>query len=419
MSRIMASAGTAVAGTVSADDFASGTAAALAGGTTTVIDFVHPERGEDWMEALAKRHREAKVAHTDYALHMAITWWGEPSRDWVERCVAREGIPSFKTYMAYQETVGLRDADLLRAMEAVAGAGGTLIVHAEHADLVEHLRERFAARGDLAPRFHALSRPPAAEGEATARAIVLAAATGVKLYVFHVTCREAVEAIERARRSGLPVAAETCPHYLLLDDSLYEAPEGAGIHYVCAPPLRPRGHQEVLWEALRCGTLDVVSTDHCPFDREQRRRGEQDFRLVPGGLAGIEHRLALLFHHGVRQGRLGLERFVELAATSPARQFGLYPRKGALAVGSDADLVVWDADAQTTLSAATHHHRCDSNPFEGFQVSGAPSVVVAGGRVAWREGELLAGSGDGSYLPRLSAGTSTTAPPKPRPADRE
>lgn len=408
-----------VAGTVSADDFVSGTAAALAGGTTTVIDFVHPERGENWIEALAERRREAEGALADYALHMAITWWGEPSRDWVRRCVEREGIPSFKTYMAYQDTVGLRDADLLRAMEAVAEAGGTVIVHAEHADLVEHLRERFAARGDLAPRFHALSRPPAAEGEATARAIVLAAATGVRLYVFHVTCRDAVEAIGRARWQGLPVAAETCPHYLLLDDSRYDGPGFEGADYVCAPPLRPRAHQEALWEGLGAGILDVVSTDHCPFDRGQRRRGERDFRLIPGGLAGVEHRLTLLFHHGVAEGRLSLERFVDLVAAAPARLFGLYPRKGAIVVGSDADLVVWDADARQTLSAATHHHRCDSSPFEGFEVSGLPAVVVAAGRVAWREGELAARPGDGRYLSRRSAEISTTAPPKPDDTSRE
>jgi dihydropyrimidinase len=389
-----------VAGTVSADDFASGTAAALAGGTTTVIDFVHPERGQDWFEALAARREEAAEAVSDYALHLAITWWGAQSDEWVRRAVEREGIPSFKTYMAYQETVGLRDADLLRAMAAVAEARGTLIVHAEHADLVEYLRDRFAVAGDLAPRFHALSRPPAAEGEATARAIVLAEATGVRLYVFHVTCREAVAAIARARQRGLPVSGETCPHYLLLDDSVYEAPGFEGAQYVCAPPIRPPGHPEALWAALQAGDLEVVSTDHCPFTREQRRLGADDFRRIPGGLAGIEHRLCLLFHHGVGTGRLPVERFVELVSEAPARRFGLYPRKGALAVGSDADLVVWDPWAQTTLSAASQRQRCDTTPFEGFEVCGLPRVVISGGRVAFREGELLARPGAGRYLPR-------------------
>jgi dihydropyrimidinase len=392
-----------VAGTVSADDFASGTAAALAGGTTTLIDFVHPERGQDWFEALAARRAEAAGAVTDYALHLAITWWGASSGDWVRRAVEREGIPSFKTYMAYQETVGLRDADLLRAMAAVAEAGGTLIVHAEHADLVEYLRDRFAAAGDLVPRFHALSRPPAAEGEATERAIVLAEATGVRLYVFHVTCRQAVEAIARARHRGLPVSGETCPHYLLLDDSVYEAPGFAGASYVCAPPIRPLGHQAALWTALQAGDLEVVSTDHCPFTREQRRLGESDFRRIPGGLAGVEHRLCLLYHHGVGAGRMPVERFVELVSEAPARRFGLYPRKGALAVGSDADLVVWDPRAQATISAASQRQRCDSTPFEGFEVRGLPSVVISGGRVAFREGELFARPGAGRYLPRLAS----------------
>lgn len=389
-----------VAGTVSADDFESGTAAALAGGTTTVIDFVHPERGEEPLEALAARRAEARDAVADYGFHMAITWWGEGTAAAIRACVAEEGIPSFKTYMAYKGSVGIDDVDLIRTMRAVREAGGLVIVHAEHGDLVEHLRDRFAAAGRLTPKYHALSRPSLAEGEATYRATVLAEATGCPLYVFHVTCREALHAISRARERGQMVFGETCPHYLLLDDSVYDRPGFEGAAYVVAPPIRAIGHQEALWAALGTGMLQVVSTDHCPFTMAQKELGRGDFRAIPGGAAGIEHRLALLYTHGVGRGRIDLHQFVDLVSTRPAKLFGLYPRKGAIAPGSDADLVVWDPAASATISAATHRHRTDRSVFEGFEVVGQPSTVVAAGEIRMRDGELLAEPGCGRYLRR-------------------
>jgi dihydropyrimidinase len=388
-----------VAGTVSSDDFESGTAAALAGGTTTVIDFVHPEKSQDFFEALVERRRESAKAVCDYGLHMAVTWWGERTAEWMARAV-EEGLSTFKTYMAYKDVVGLEDRELIRALQAAADLGALTVIHAEHGDMIEHLRDRLASAGNTEPRYHAESRPSELEGEATARAIALAHWTGARLYVFHVTCQEAAAAIARARQRGQDVYGETCPHYLLLDDSVYDRPDFEGAAYVCAPPIRPKGHQKELWQALATGSLQVVSTDHCPFNQDQRELGRDDFRLIPGGTAGIEHRLALLYTHGVGAGRIDLNQFVDLVATRPARLFGLYPRKGAVRAGSDADLVLWDPEATGTISASSHHHRCDRSIFEGFEVRGLPTTVVAGGQVRYRGGSLEVETGAGRFLHR-------------------
>jgi dihydropyrimidinase len=388
-----------VAGTVSSDDFESGTAAGLAGGTTSIIDFVHPEEGQDPLDALAARRLEAVPAVADYGFHMAMTWWGETSADAMARCVAA-GVPSFKIYMAYKDAVGLEDADLVSVLSTAADLDSLVIVHAEHGDAIEHLRDRFAAEGHHEPRFHALSRPSALEGEATNRIASLAGVLGARLYVVHVTCRESVEAIRRAQAEGWAVHGETCPQYLLLEDSVYDRPDFEGATYVIAPPIRPAGHQEFLWEALVDGTLEVVATDHCPFTMEQKELGRDDFRAIPGGAAGIEHRLSLLYTHGVEGGLFDLHRFVDLVSTGPARRFGLYPRKGVIEAGSDADLVLWDPAARSTVSAATDHHHCDRSLFEGFETRGAAAVVVAGGKVCSRNGQLLAESGVGRFLER-------------------
>jgi len=390
-----------VSGTVSSDDFESGTAAALAGGTTTLIDFVHPERGQDPIEALVARKDEAAHAVADYGFHMAVTWWGDGVAAGMERCVRAEGIPSFKIYMAYQATVGLPDDELIEVLAAAVRLGARVLVHAEHGPIIEYLRAQLAALGELGPASHPRSRPPEAEGEATGRAAVLAHFTGASLYVVHVTCRPALEAIARARAQGWDVFGETCPQYLLLDDSVYQRPDFESAAYVLSPPIRPQGHQEALWQGLADGVLSVVGTDHCPFDLEgQKDLGRDDFRRIPGGAAGVEHRLALLYTHGVRRGRLTLETFVDLVATRPARLFGLYPRKGALAEGSDADLVLWDPEATGTLSAATHHHRCDRSIYEGFEVRGLPATVLARGEIRYHQGDLRVERGEGRYLSR-------------------
>ena len=390
-----------VAGTVSSDDFETGTAAALAGGTTTIVDFVHPEPGESFLEALATRKEEASKAVADYGLHMAVTWWGEEPARWMADCVHHEGIPSFKLYMAYKETVGLEDAELIRALEAAHKLAAFVLVHAEHGDMVEYLRDRLAAAGDLEPAAHPRSRPPELEGEATSRMSILAGLTGASTYIVHVTCRQAVEALSSARGSGQEIYGETCPQYLLLDESVYHKPDFEAASYVIAPPIRPADHQQALWEALQKGVLQVVGTDHCPFNLEgQKELGRNDFRRIPGGAAGVEHRLALLYSYGVKQGRIGLRQFVDLVSTRPAQLFGLYPRKGSISVGADADLVLWDPEATGVISASTHHHRCDRSIYEGFEVTGLPSTVIAAGRVQFRDGDLRVERGAGQYLAR-------------------
>jgi dihydropyrimidinase len=388
-----------VAGTVSSDDFESGSLAAVAGGTTTFIDFVHPERGESFLEALTARRREAAVSVCNVGLHMAVTWWGPSAAAWMAECVSA-GVTSFKLYMAYKETVGLDDADIVSAMQTAADLGALVLVHAEHGDAIEHLRGRAAAAGRLGPSEHAATRPSALEGEATNRAATLAGILGTQLYVVHVTCRESIRAIATARSRGWPVRGETCPHYLLLDDAAYEIPDFEAAAYVVAPPLRPRDHQEALWEALADGTLQSIGTDHCPFTMQQKRLGRADFRRIPGGAAGIEHRLQLLWTYGVGTGRIDRRRFVDLVSTAPARIFGLATRKGAIAQGADADIVIWDPTASGTISAATHRHRCDRSIFEGFEVTGMPRTVVIGGRVALHDGTLDAESGSGRFLRR-------------------
>lgn len=389
-----------VSGTVSSDDFESGTAAGLAGGTTTIIDFVHPEQGQDPIEALRLRQSEAEVATCDYGLHMAVTWWGDRMGESMAECVAA-GVPSFKVYTAYKATVGLDDVDLVQVLQTVADLNALTLVHAEHGEMIEHLRDRFAAQGKLEPKYHAQSRPSPLEGEATGRIAALAGAVGARVYVVHVTCRESAEAIAEAQRRGWSVHGETCPQYLLLDDSVYERPGFEGAAYVLAPPIRPRGHQEALWKALDAGTLESIGTDHCPFNMEgQKELGRDDFRLIPGGAPGIEHRLALLFTHGVASGRFDVHRFVDLVSTRPARLFGLYPRKGSITGGADADLVIWDPKASGSISAKTHRHRCDRSIYEGFDTVGAPSVVVAAGKVRFLDGDLRAERGSGDFLKR-------------------
>lgn len=390
-------------GTVSSDDFETGTAAGVAGGTTSIIDFVIPQRGESLMEALSAWRDKAAKAVADYAFHMAVTWWGDETARWMERCVREEGIPSFKTFMAYRGAIGVDDPELIEIMKCARGLGALVTVHAEHGDLVVELQNRLFAQGLTAPKYHALSRPPEVEGEATARAITMARLLDEPLYVVHVTCRQAVEAIERARMEGATVWGETCTQYLLLDDSVYEKPGFEGAAYVMSPPIRPKGHQEVLWNALAAGVLHTVATDHCPFRQEgQKDMGKDDFRKIPNGAAGIENRLSLLWTHGVNTGRLTRQQFVDLTSTRAAKIFGLYPRKGSLRVGADADVVVFDPEATATISARTHRHRCDRSIFEGFEVKGLPAYVVCNGRVQFAEGDLRVERGAGRFLERRS-----------------
>ena len=391
-------------GTVSADDFETGTAAGVAGGTTSIIDFVIPGRGDNLMEALAAWHEKASKSVADFAFHMAVTWWGDETASWMQNCVEEQGIPSFKTFMAYRGAIGVSDEELIEVMKAARALNAMVTVHAEHGDMVVELQNRLMAEGKTGPEYHARSRPAPLEGEATARAIMLARMTREPLYIVHVTCVQALEAIREAQARGQRVHGETCPQYLLLDDSVYKKPGFEGAAAVMSPPIRPRGHQEPLWAALRTGTLEVVATDHCPFNLVgQKDMGKDDFRKIPNGAAGIEHRLALMYTYGVLEGRLDLNQFVDVTSTRAAKLFGLYPRKGSITVGADADLVVWDPAATGTISAETHHHKVDRSIFEGFETRGGCSSVIVNGRVQYADGQLSVERGAVRYLPRTLA----------------
>ncbi len=389
-------------GTVSCDDFESGTASGVAGGTTTIVDFVIPARGQSLLEALKDWKEKSKKAVADYTYHMAVTGWTDKTADEMRAVVQEHGITSFKVFMAYKNAIMVDDGELYQVMKQAGKLGAVVTVHCENGDAVFALQKELVARGDLGPEFHPVSRPSALEGEATNRALMMARLHGTTAYIVHMTCREAVEALERAKREGQRCYGETCPQYLLLDDTVFAKPDFEAAPYVMSPPIRPahQGHHDALWHGVANGMLDSVGTDHCPFTMEQKRMGKDNFTLIPNGAAGIEDRLAMLYTYGVCEGRIDLQRMVALGSTNPARIFGLYPRKGTVAVGSDADLVLWDPTASGTRSARTHHSRADRNIFEGFRTRGAPTHVVVNGRVQFADGRLMVERGAGRLLTR-------------------
>jgi dihydropyrimidinase len=390
-------------GTRSTDDFESGTIAAAWGGTTTVIDFVTPSRGQPLAKALSARLAEAEGrAAIDYGLHMTLVEAGRSMFDQASEMM-RAGLTSFKVYTAYP-SVMLSDRDLYDVLVWSGRAGVRVLAHCENGPVIDRIAADMVAEGRIAPRFHATSRPSILEGEATERVLSIAAAAGAPVYVVHVTCREAVAAVARTRSRGQRVDAETCPHYLHLDDKRLLAPGFDGAKYVCSPPLRGPGHAEALWRGLADGTLGVVSTDHCPFDfPEDKELGRDDFRLIPGGLPGVETRLTLAWQ-GVVDGWFGVNRFVDLVAATPARLFGLYPRKGTLAPGSDADVVVWDQDRIVDLSAASLHMRVNYSPYEKLKAPGGPAMVFARGRKIVDGERFLGRAGEGRFLKRDTVG---------------
>ena len=387
--------------TVSADDFASGTIAAAFGGTTTIVDFAVQARGRPMREAWETWMRKAEGrAAVDYGFHLIVTDLPPAGLEEMDALVA-EGVTSFKLFMAYPDRLMVDDATVFRALRRTADNGGLVLMHAENGGVIAELVRRARADGQTAPRWHALTRPASAEAEATHRAIALAELAGAPVYVVHVSCAEAVDEIAAARARGAPALGETCPQYLLLSEECYDAPGFEGAKYVMSPPLRPRAGQERLWRALAADDLQTVATDHCPFRmKDQKTLGKDDFSKIPGGAPGIETRMSLLYDAGVRTGRISLGRFVEVTATSPAKLFGLYPRKGVVAPGSDADLVVWDPEREITWSAATHHMRVDYNPYEGRVTRGAPVLVLSRGRPVIDGGAFVGRAGAGRYLRR-------------------
>jgi dihydropyrimidinase len=388
----------------STDDFETGTIAAAHGGTTTVIDFATPEPGESLHAALdawmAKADGRAVV---DYGFHMVVREPGARTWEEMRALVDREGVTSFKLFMAYPGRLMADDGTIFRALLNTRDHGGLVMVHAENGGVIEVLVADALRRGDTGPAFHASTRPPEAEAEATARAIALAGMAGARVFIVHLSCAEALEAVRRGRERGVAVVAETCPQYLCLSDREYERSGFDAAKFVISPPLRPPRHQEALWRGLAERALDTVGTDHCPFglnDPPHKQRGRGDFSKIPNGAPGIETRLMLLWDAGVRTGRITPQRFVEITAAAPARVFGLWPRKGTIAEGSDADLVLWNPATTVTLSAATHHMRVDYSLFEGRAVTGAPETVVSRGEIIIDRGAFVGRKGRGRFLKR-------------------
>jgi dihydropyrimidinase len=388
-------------GTTSSDDFETGTVAAAFGGTTTLVDFAIQYKGQTLHEAFDTWMKKAESrAVIDYAFHCIITDLSGARAEEMGQLV-REGVPSFKLFMAYPGVFMLDDATIFRAMSAAAGYGGLICMHAENGGAIDVIVQRALAEGKRAPKYHALTRPTVAEAEATGRAIALAEMAGAPVYIVHLTSNDALEKVREARDRGLPVYAETCPQYLFLSIENFDVPGFEGAKYVFTPPLREKWHQEKLWQGLAEDALQVVSTDHCPFCyKEQKEMGKDDFTKIPNGGPGIEHRLSLIYTGGVHAGRFSPNRFVELVSTAPAKLFGLFPRKGTVAVGSDADLVLFDPEREQTISAKTHHMRVDYSMFEGIRVKGVPRAVFSRGRPVIENGKLVARPGSGQFLRR-------------------
>ena len=369
-------------GTNSADDFETGTRAAAFGGTTTLIDFAIQYKGQTLRTAFDTWMQKASgKAVFDYSFHCIITDLADAQLEEMNALV-REGVTSFKLFMAYPGVFMLDDGSIFKALRATSKNGGLVCMHAENGSAIDVIVQQALAEGKKAPKYHALTRPTTAEAEATSRAIALAEMAGAPVYIVHLSCNDALEKVREARDRGLPVYAETCPQYLYLSIENFDVPGFEGAKYVFTPPLREKWHQEKLWNGLKRDHLQVVSTDHCPFCfKEQKELGRDDFTKIPNGGPGIEHRMSLIYSGGVAQGRFSVNRFVELVSTTPAKLFGLYPRKGTIAVGSDADLVIFDPARKHTISAKTHHMRVDYSMFEGIEVTGMPDVVLSRGRV--------------------------------------
>jgi dihydropyrimidinase len=392
-------------GTFSSDDFATGTAAAAWGGTTTIVDFALHDYGESLQAGLERWHaKAAPKAHIDYGFHMIVREVNDQTLADMDTLVS-QGVTSFKLFMAYPGVFMVDDASLFRAMGRSSDNGGLIMLHAENGGPIDVLVERYLAEGRTDPVNHGLTRPASMEGEAVHRAVALSELAGVAVYIVHLSSADALNSVREARDRGLATMAETCPQYLFLslDDLAREGFEGA--KYVCSPPLRPAWNQDELWKGLRQDDLQVVSTDHCPFDyKEQKILGKGNFAKIPNGLPGVEDRFTLIYDGGVRGGHISLNRFVELVATAPAKLFGLWPRKGTIAPGSDADIVVFDPEAERVLSATTHHMNVDYSCYEGRSVRGVPEVVMQRGAVLVEQGKLLATPGQGQFLPRGRSG---------------
>lgn len=386
-------------GTSSSDNYATGTLAALHGGTTTVIDFVLQTQGKSLQYALDQwRGRSDGNCYGDYSFHIAVTDYNPSTRAEIKTMIEREGITSFKTFMAYKGALMIDDGQMVSLMQEVKRHGGLVTVHATNGDMIDALISKHRSEGKLSPLYHYLSQPEVTESEASGRFTDLANYTGVQGYIVHLTCEGALNAVRRATMRNQHVFVETCIQYLMLDASLYEREDGH--KWVMSPPLRQPKDQTTLWAGLRQGLVNVVATDHCPFRWEQKMLGKDDFSKIPNGHPAIEHRMELLFSEGVAKGRIDACKWVEVACTNPAKIFGMYPQKGCIAVGSDADIVIFNPQTRHTLSATHHHMNVDYSCYEGHPVTGKVETVLLRGKVAIDHGEVCIEKGYGQYLKR-------------------
>ncbi|WP_047217670.1 MULTISPECIES: dihydropyrimidinase [Delftia] len=397
-------------GTVTADDFYTGTAAALAGGTTSIIDFVIPDPQEPLLDAYRKWRGWAEKAAADYSFHVAVTWWSDSVHADMGTLVREEGINSFKHFMAYKNAIMCDDETLVNSFKRALELGAMPTVHAENGELVYLLQQEVAKMGITGPEGHPLARPPMVEAEAANRAIAIAGVLGVPIYVVHVSCTEAAQAIAAARARGQRVYGEVLAGHLVIDESVYRDPDFAkAAAHVMSPPFRAKGHQEALWQGLQSGQLHTTATDHCTFCAAQKAMGRDNFAKIPNGTGGVEERLAVIWDAGVNTGRLTPSEFVAITSANTAKLFNIYPRKGLVGVGADADLVVWDPAATHTLSVRTQHSKGDYNIFEGRTVQGMPSHTISQGVVAYAQGDLRAEKGKGRYIKRPAFGPNFDA----------
>src|SRR5215467_3936900 len=387
--------------TFASDDFRTGTIAAAFGGTTTIIDFAVQYHGESLVQAVDNWHRKAEgKTAIDYAFHLITTELPD-ERVPEMRQLINEGVMSFKLFMAYPGVFLVDDATIFRAMRTAGNAGGLICMHAENGIVINEIIRHALAEGKTAPKYHALTRPTKAEAEGVHRAIAIAEMAESPVYIVHLSCADALNQVRQARDRGIPAFAETCPQYLFLDYSLYEQDGFEGAKYVMTPPLRDKSNQEHLWKGLRGNDLQVISTDHCPFCmKEQKELGRDDFTKIPNGAPGVENRVPLIYNGGVVENRISLNRFVELTSTAAAKMFGLFPRKGTIAVGSDADIVIFDPDQEQTLSVKTQHMNCDYNSYEGMKIKGVVETVLSRGKVVVDKGEFKGKAGNGQFLKR-------------------
>jgi len=388
-------------GTVSSDDFETGTRAAAFGGTTSVIDFAVQGKGMTMRQALDTWHKKADgKACIDFGFHMIVTDLPDAYIPHMDDML-REGVSSFKLFMAYPGTLMADDATIFKAMKKTADNGALICMHAENGNVIDIITKQAVAEGKKTPIYHGLTRPRAAEAEAVNRTIALAEMAGVPVYIVHLTCNDALEVVRRAQERGLPAFAETCVQYLFLSIDDLSRPNFEGAKFVFSPPLREKWHQEKLWQGLKNDALQIVSTDHCPFNfKGQKEMGKDDFTKIPNGGPGIENRMQLLFEGGVNQKRISLNRWVEVTSTAPAKMFGMYPRKGTIGAGSDADIVIWDPNQEHVISAKTHHMRVDYSMFEGFKVKGNAETVFSRGEIIADKGKWLGKTGRGQFIKR-------------------